>query len=75
MVPGNRVDKTSDAGTELLGYVWPYPAQPCATVALTTYWAFGDIPYAARSVQHSAFNQLFYADGRKAAQDDCFTLA
>lgn len=75
VVPGNRVDKTSDAGPELLGYVWPYPAQPGATVALTTYWAFGDIPDAARSVQHSAFNQLFYADGRKAAQDDGFTLA
>lgn len=75
VAPGNRVDKTSDAGPELLGYDWPYPAQPGTTITLATYWTFGNIPSTERTAQHSAFNQLLYDDGRKAAQDDGFTLA
>ncbi|MCE5257564.1 MAG: glycosyltransferase family 39 protein [Chloroflexi bacterium] len=69
-----KVHYASDAGLQLTGYDWLSEAQPGMTAQLATYWTFGAVPDEARAAQHSAFNQLFYADGRKAAQDDGFSL-
>jgi len=59
---------------QLVGYEWPDDALPGATASLAEYWRFLEVSDEVRGAQHSAYNQLYYADGRKAAQDDGFSL-
>ncbi len=70
-----RALRSFDAGLRLVGFGWPADAASGATVTLSTYWTFWDVPSAERATPHTLRVALLDANGTVAAQAQGLSLA